>query len=295
MRSMTGFASKKATLDYKDTKFYAAVSLKSVNSRFFENTCKLPYALHHLETDISRMLKKQLHRGHLFTSINISDQSILKGTATASLPIAKSYIEAAHEIQQKTDIVGTFGIAELIRMPYVFSTQEQLIDDEIKKQLIILVQHAVETLIAEEEREGAAMQEDLAERINIAQKKIDEIEHHHAAFMKARKEKIMQEVQSYTENEDKMVETRKAALYYMLDKIDIHEEIVRFKSHIKRLHDLLTDKSVEKGKRIDFTLQELTREINTIAAKASDANMGALAIDIKVELEKAREQTQNIV
>ncbi len=292
---MTGFASQKATLDYKDTKFYATVSLKSVNSRFFENTCKLPYALHHLETDITRLLKKQLHRGHVFTSINISDQSILKGTVTASIPIAKSYIAAAENIQKETGISGTFSIAELVRLQHVFSTQEQLIDDEIKKQLIALVQKTIESLIVEEEREGTAMQKDLEERVNIAQAKIIEIEKHHAAFMLARKEKIMQEVQNYTESEDKMVETRKAALYYMLDKIDIHEEIVRFKSHIKHLKTLLTNPTIEKGKRIDFTLQELTREINTIAAKASDASMGSLAIDIKVELEKAREQTQNIV
>lgn len=295
MRSMTGFATKKATLDYNDTKFHASVSLKSVNSRFFENTCKLPYALHHLETDITKMLKKKLHRGHLFTSINISDQSILKGTVSTSLPIVKSYIEAAQDIQKETAVPGTFSISDLVKLPYVFSTQEQLIDEEIKKQLIELVQKVVEELIKEEEREGFAMQKDLSERIEIAQQKIDKIAQHHAAFMHARKEKIMQEVQAYTADDDKMVETRKAALYYMLDKIDIHEEIVRFKSHIQRLQELLHDASVEKGKRIDFTLQELTREINTIAAKASDANMGSLAIDIKVELEKAREQTQNIV
>ncbi|MEX0848639.1 MAG: YicC/YloC family endoribonuclease [Candidatus Dependentiae bacterium] len=295
MRSMTGFASKTATLHFKETKFHATVSIKSVNSRFFENTCKLPYALHHLETDITKILKKQLYRGHLFTSINLSDQSILKGNVTTSLPIVKSYLQSVSEIQKETGVAGTFTISDLIQLPYVFSTQEKLIDEEIKTQLINLVQETVTLLIAEEEREGSAMCTDLTERLDIAQKNIDAIEHHHAAFMKARKEQILKEIQTYTTEDDKVVETRKAALYYMLDKIDIHEEIVRFKSHLNRLHDLLASVNIEKGKRIDFTLQELTREINTIAAKASDAKMGSLAIDIKVELEKAREQTQNVV
>jgi len=88
---------------------------------------------------------------------------------------------------------------------------------------------------------------------------------------------------------------RKNALFALLDKMDIHEEIVRFKSHLKSLHHQLDSAEIEKGKRLDFTLQELGREINTIAAKCSDATIGALAINVKVELEKAREQTQNIV
>lgn len=91
------------------------------------------------------------------------------------------------------------------------------------------------------------------------------------------------------------MEIGRSAVYVVLDKIDIHEEITRFKSHIENLQKLIEDKKIEKGKRLDFTLQELSREINTITAKCSDAGISTRAIDIKVELEKAREQTQNIV
>jgi uncharacterized protein (TIGR00255 family) len=292
---MTGFASKTATLSYNDTQFYATVSIKSVNARFFENACKFPYALHHLETDISKLLKKHILRGHLFTAINISDQSILKGAISGSISVAKNYIKAAQDIQKATGIPGTVTISDLALLPYVFVNEEQLIDEEIKKQLLQLVGEVMQLLIKEEEREGLAMQQDLSERLQIAEEKIQKIEECHNVFMAKRKQQIMDEVEQYAAAEDQVVETRKAALYYMLDKIDIHEEIVRFKSHAKNLSELIASPAIELGKRIDFTLQELTREINTISAKASDAHMSSYAIDIKVELEKAREQVQNIV
>lgn len=295
MRSMTGFATKTATLTYKDTQFYATVSIKSVNARFFENTCKFPYALHHLETDITKLLKEQVLRGHLFTSINVSDQSILKGAISGSISVAKNYLKAAHAIQKETGIAGTFTINDLAQLPYVFVNEEQLVDEEIKKQLLVLVSDVIALLIKEQEREGTAMQHDLSQRLAIAEQKIAQIEESHSAFMARRKQQILDEMENYVASDDQIVETRKAALHYMLDKVDIHEEIVRFKSHAKNLSELIKSPTIELGKRIDFTLQELTREVNTISAKASDAHMSSFAIDIKVELEKAREQVQNIV
>src|SRR5437867_796990 len=100
MRSMTGFACKTAQIPFKDTLVYITVSIKSVNARFFENNCKFPYALHHLEIDITKLLREQVLRGHLFTAINVSDQSLLKGTVSASVSVAKNYLKAAQEIQQ---------------------------------------------------------------------------------------------------------------------------------------------------------------------------------------------------
>jgi uncharacterized protein (TIGR00255 family) len=294
MRSMTGFASKKAILTLGDNKVYTTVSLKSVNARFFECACKFPYALHHLETKFIKLLKKELHRGHVFMSINVSDQSAFKGTITASIPIAKRYTQMSYLMQQETGVGGTFTISDLVDLPNVFSVEEQLADDHVNEQLTILVHETIQALIAEQEKEGNALRIDLMQRVTLVQTYMDEIKKLHKAFMAQRKQEILHELQSYT-GEDDIVEARKAALYYLLDKIDIHEEIIRFESHLSSLKHLIESSSTENGKRLDFTLQELNREINTIAAKCSHATMGARAIDIKVELEKAREQAQNIV
>lgn len=294
MRSMTGFAAKKTTLTINNTKVYVTISLKSVNARFFECICKFPYALHHLETDFIKLLKHELLRGHLLMSINVSDQGALKGTINASIPIAQSYVEVAKQIQDITHIEGKLTISDIIMLPHIFSIEEQLLDDSFKEDLTQLVKETITALIAEEEKEGKVLLQDIRQRMSLVAKHIAEIEKLHETFMTQRKNNILQEIQSYT-TEDTIIETRKAALYYMLDKIDIHEEIVRFKSHLKNMHDLLSSSIVEIGKKLDFTLQELGREINTIAAKCSDAAMGSQAIDIKVELEKAREQVQNII
>ena len=109
------------------------------------------------------------------------------------------------------------------------------------------------------------------------------------------KKKQVEQVRIEVEQGDELAKIRLEELYRMLDKIDVHEEIVRFKSHLSAFEATVQDESVDKGRRLDFTLQELMRETNTITAKCSSSAIGSIAVDIKVELEKAREQTQNIV
>lgn len=294
MRSMTGFATKKETLLINNNTVHATISMKSVNGRFFEVTFKSPYALQHLETDLAKRLKHELIRGNILVTIHISDQAALKGSITLSTAIAQGYIEAIKQMQQKTGIGGSLNVADLLQLPHLFSVEEQILDHSIKQQILKLSQEVIASLISEQEKEGAAMQADLTERLTIVTERIAAIEQLHSVFMAQKKETIMQELQSY-DKEEIVIEARKATLYYLLDKIDIHEEVVRFKSHLVNLQGLITCADIEIGKRLDFTLQELGREINTIAAKCSDAIIGSLAIDIKVELEKAREQAQNIV
>jgi len=294
MRSMTGFASKTKTIHVDGAAVDVTVHVKSVNARFFETNCRLPQALFNLETAIIKLLKKELYRGHLFLNVNVADQSAFKGDIVASLSLAKNYADAARAMQKETHTAGELTISDLIALPHIFSVKEHAIDEKVKKQLFEVMQDAAHALITEQEKEGAALKKDIHARATIIAQKTEQIEQLHEAFMKRRKKEILDEIQGYTDSDD-IIESRKAGLYYILDKIDITEEIVRLKSHLQHLQDLLKSPQIEKGKRLDFTLQELGREINTIAAKCSDAQMGSLAIDVKVEIEKMREQAQNIV
>lgn len=294
MRSMTGFASNKEIILLNNSTVHVVLSMKSVNTRFFELTFKSPYALQHLETDLAKELKQQLIRGNVLVSIHISDQAALKGTISLSNTIAQGYIDAIKKMQQTTGIEGTLQVADILQLPHLFSVEEQPLDNNIKEQILQLAHNVTTLLIHEQEKEGAAIRTDLTERLAIVTKHIATIEQLHTSVMAEKKKTILNELQSYSKD-DVTIETRKATLYYLLDKIDIHEEIIRFKSHLVNLQALITCADVEIGKRLDFTLQELGREINTIAAKCSDASIGSRAIDIKVELEKAREQAQNIV
>jgi len=296
IRSMTGFASKLITLSFdKDRKANIEMSLKSLNSRFFEATCKLNYQLSALETELTKLLKKKLFRGKIYFTLYTSNQDLFKGAITPSLETINSYAQAIDQAKKTCKLEGQLSVSDLIRLPNVFAVEEKEIDTTTKKQIFDAADQLITTLIAEQEKEGIELKNDMEKRIAIMRTEIDAIEQASGKLIEVQKAKVEQALQDIQGDENTLAEIQKHAAYTLLDKMDINEEIVRFKSHIKNLDDQLTSETVEKGKRLDFTLQELAREINTIAAKCSDATISSRAITIKVELEKTREQAQNIV
>jgi len=295
--SMTGFATKTITLHPDDgNKVNISISIKSLNSRFFETTIKLPYTLSSIETDLIKLLKEKLIRGHIYVTINMSSQVLLKGMVEPSMSTVEGYVNGAQQIQKRfSNVTGSMSIDALLQLPNVFIMEEKEIDQAIVQQIMQATSTLLTSLIQAKKEEGAALKQDLLNRTSIMTREIQQIEQSAIALLEEQKNKVNKAFQEIELDETKLSDVRKAALYAILDKIDIHEELVRFDSHLKKLIEHLDSPEVEKGKRLDFTIQELGREINTIAAKCSDATIGAQAINIKVELEKAREQTQNIV
>lgn len=296
IRSMTGFATKSLVFTLEDgSKAQVAISLKSLNSRFFEVTCKLPYPLSNLETDITKLLKSHLYRGHVYFTINTNTPNAFKSVVEPSLSIVHEYLNAIDLIKKECKMEGSLSLDNLLQLPNVFNLAEKNLDAASTELILNTTKSLLDDVIKAQEIEGKSLLEDIVQRITIMQKEIDLIEQNSAGLMETQKNKVHLALQEMGEEQLKTNDIHKNTLYALLDKMDIHEEIVRFKSHLKSLNAHLTSDSIEKGKRLDFTMQELAREINTIAAKCSDAAIGALAINVKVELEKAREQTQNIV
>lgn len=295
--SMTGFATKNFMLPLDEhSKVNIVISLKSLNSRFFETTFKLPHTLSNLETDLIKVLKKKLVRGHMYLTIYMSNQAVLKGNVEPSTKTIEGYLKAVQQIKKDfSSIEGNLSLDTLLTLPNVFMMEEKEIDPATIQLINDAVNTLVDDVIATKKEEGTTLQKDILQRIAIMTQEITAIDSAAQVLMHAQKEKVNQAIQELDADETKLAEVRKSALFMILDKIDIHEELVRFKSHLANITQQLESADIEKGKRLDFTLQELGREINTIAAKCSDANIGARAINIKVELEKAREQTQNIV
>lgn len=296
IRSMTGFATKSLVFTLEDgSKAQVAISLKSLNSRFFEVTCKLPYPLSNLETEINKILKKHLYRGHIYFTINTNTPNAFKSVVEPALSIIHEYLTAINTIKKECSIQESPSLDTILQLPNVFNLAEKNLDPASTELILQTTKQLVDEVIKAQEAEGKMLLDDIMQRIAIMEKEIDEIEKNSATLMEAQKTKLHQALQEMTTDEQKANDLHKNTLYSLLDKMDIHEEIVRFKSHLKSLSAHLNSSDIEKGKRLDFTLQELAREINTIAAKCSDATIGSLAINVKVELEKAREQTQNIV
>jgi len=296
LRSMTGFASKISTIPLEDgSKISMAITIKSLNSRFFETTCKLPAQMGSIEASAIKLMKRELLRGHIYFTIYTNNSNLFKGSVEPSMAVIGGYIDAIKKTQETFAIQGALSLDNLLLLPHAFSIEDKELDADKRAIIEQTIGELVELVIQEQEKEGAALYADIKIRITNARTSMQLIEEASKTLILAQKEKVKVALDQVIADENKLAELQRNAAYMTLEKMDINEEIVRFKSHLVNFEQQLTMAGVEKGKRLDFTLQELAREINTIAAKCSDATIGAAAIDIKVELEKAREQVQNVV
>lgn len=297
--SMTGFANKTYTLSSDAELVTLTVSIKSLNSRFFEATCKLSPALFNSETTIIKTLKRRLYRGHVYCTIFLGNSKLFGATVTPALKTVSSYIAALQQIKQEFGIEQPLALDHLVRLSGVFEIHEQSVDESLVKQVLQAVDQTCDLVVEERAREGEALKKDLLERIVVLRREITVIASEAERMARLEKEQLQQKEQELADNEELLLEVQRTSLA-LLEKIDINEETVRFNSHLDRISSLLETKEPEKGKHIDFVLQELMREISTIAAKCTSGRCPSVLISssyiaIKVEIEKMREQVQNIV
>ncbi len=297
LSSMTGFSTITVALPTQTAEqLHITLSLRSLNSRFFEAVCKLPYALSSLEIEIIKRCKAKLYRGSIHCTLHIGNPQVLKAQVRPSLPVIESYIKASELIRQKFNLPGKLSLATLFNLPHVFETAEELADEHLASLILYHVDRLIDELSAARLKEGEALQRDLEERIAVMRMCIERIEPRATDLLAEQKEQLMGTLSSFlhdTQTEAK--EQQLQVIYNQLDKMVIHEEIIRFKDHLHKLEQVIVSSREEKGKKLDFFLQELFREVNTMMAKSRDAEISSLAIAIKVELEKVREQAQNIV
>jgi len=294
--SMTGFASKTFVLTAPSgERSSISMNLKSLNSRFFEASVKLPVALSHLETALIKQFKEKLRRGHVYFTAYLSNPNIFEGSITPAMTIIDSYMQSMDQIKTKYGMQDAIKLDNLLRLPNVFSKEEQILDDASSAQILSAITELIEKVIQDRAVEGNSLAQDIDNRIAIIKKEMVLISERAHVFVEECKKKVHATLQEIGADENLIANAQKSGLYSMLDKIDIHEEITRLNSHLENLIAILSKDEAEKGKRLDFTLQELGREINTITAKCSDSTISSHAINVKVEVEKIREQIQNIV
>lgn len=295
LQSMTGFATK--LLSYQPKKDSPAtdisISIKSLNSRFFEATCKIPSTLSPLETEIIKQLKKLLHRGHLFVTIYLSDPNAFKGEIELAKETAGNYLKAINSLKSEFKLKDEPSMHDLLNLPNIFVRKEISLDKKTKELILSELKTVADKLLSERNKEGAALQKDIEKRINLIDKKIEKVSQIFERVIEAEKIATSKKIDSLESSESG--DQQRQQLYNALDKMDINEEIVRFKSHLESFKSIVKKEQAEKGKAFDFTLQELSREINTITAKSPDLQISDIAISTKVEIEKIREQVQNIV
>jgi len=289
---MTGYAQVKG--QYGDTAF--TLSLKSVNHRFLDLHLRLPAGADALEQNVRRTFKERMHRGHIELTLSLDYSS--GAAVSVNLPIVAGYVHAFRKVAEELQIPGEPDLNAIFRLNGVMSGGGELPADEASQKAVMAkVEEAIEKLNSMRAHEGQQMAHELRERLDRMEEGTNEIEKLRGAVAKAYVEKIesrMQELLGTQIDHERILQ--EAAL--LAERSDIHEEIVRMKTHIQHFRGLLVE-GVEVGKKLDFLMQEMNREANTMLSKTSGVAGEALRITelglaLKADIEKAREQVQNI-
>lgn len=284
---MTGFGQAEAKIQSVNIK----TEIRSINSRHFDFSIRMPSSLSRIEQNIKAECKKYIHRGKI--NINI----MVNGGAEAAVSLddekLESYLALMRKIRRKYKIKGDVTITDIMQLPDVFITAQKKIEQEkLEKAIIRLLKKALKDLLLSRDTEGKALTYDLrgrCNRIEKALKKIETISHKEPQRFKKRLISVITDL-GVKGADSKRVEEEVA---YLANKVDITEEIVRLRSHVAMFKDVLRQGN-ESGKRLEFIAQEMNRETNTIGSKAQHANVTKAVIAIKLEIEKIREQVQNV-
>lgn len=293
--SMTGFSTGRIVVKTKSGLLSLIVEVKTFNTRFFETVCKLPPALSAFEVKIVNEIQQKLLRGRVYLAIRFAQDNEAFERVVPALGIVEGYLEASALLKKKFKLSGTLSLADVLSLPDVFvQDKSELLPKE--EQLFFAELHKIiDELVVTRRQEGVRLQKDFEKRFAVCKSRINDIEKRFDSLM-AEKKALIDKQLSLVQSGDEQAKSQSEDLYASINKMDVHEEITRFKSHLEGVTFVIQDKKqVDKGKRLDFILQELLREINTLMAKCSNFDISSLSVDVKVELEKAREQIQNIV
>ena len=293
IKSMTGYG--RGEVDTERGRF--TVEVKSVNSKSRAIVIKLPDTLLPLENRISSYVKSKTSRGQINLSVAFDRGSSDAGKkVTLDRELAREYFELLVSMKEHLSIDSTIELSTIAALSGVVNVEEPEEDiDEIWPSLCSALEMAVDQLIEIRETEGSAILEDLRGRLETMSQLTDRISSRSPEVVEEYRQRLTQRVSDLLRKHVTIDESRMATeVAIMAERCDITEEIVRLRSHISQIKDGLENSAGPVGRHMDFVLQEINREVNTIASKASDVQIAADCIRFKDETEKMREQIQNI-
>ena len=291
IRSMTGVGrARRISEEYDIT-----VRVRSVNSRYLDLIIRLPNSFSEFEHALKQKCSQWIDRGKVDTQFDITDLRSETVKVALNTQLVDEIVEASEYILSKPEVGGGLDAAVLLNLPGVLKLESLELSDpeKIIAELGATAREAFDDLIKAREDEGAHIAEDLKARLKNCEVMLEKISGHSQELKESYFEKLCQRMQEFTSGLelDKQRLEQEAAI--LAERSDITEELVRLASHIKQALRLL-EKGGVAGKKLDFIVQEMNREINTIGAKGRRADLSSVVVDFKAELEKIREQVQNI-
>ncbi|MCR5566861.1 MAG: YicC family protein [Clostridiales bacterium] len=289
MRSMTGCGSGKVQQDGWEV----TVDLKTVNHRFLDIGMRLPRNLSFLEQTVRDGLGKKISRGHADVFLTVKRTDASAADVVCDEELAGRYLEAAEQIARKTGVVNDLTVSRLMKMEGVLTLNEREMDEKLVAAICAeATEIAAAQLVQMREREGAHLKEDLTVHLDAADALRTLILKRAPAVVDEYREKLETRLKNLlTESVEPQRLAQEVAI--IADRCAIDEELARLNSHIRQMRKYLNSEN-EIGKKMDFLIQEMNREANTIGSKASDAAIAQYVVDLKSEIEKLREQIQNV-
>jgi uncharacterized protein (TIGR00255 family) len=290
IKSMTGYGRAQGSFSGGEI----TVEVKSVNNRYLDTNVKLPRIYGYIEDAVKSQVQKTISRGKVdvFVTINATGADNVKISVNG--PVVEGYIAAMRQIAQDYNIQDDISVSKLAQFSDVFLVEKQQQDEtEAKAAILAVVNEALVAFDTMRSREGAALKEDLLGKAEDILALVALVEQRSPVTVQAYRDRLYAKMQEVLESRqiDEARIIQEAAIY--ADKVAVDEETVRLRSHVEQLRTMLNEGGVI-GRKLDFLMQEMNREANTIGSKGNDVEQARNVVDIKSQLEKIREQIQNI-
>ncbi len=290
VKSMTGYGRAVETVNGREF----TVELRSVNNRYLDCSVKLPRMLSFAEEAVKQAVKNTISRGKVDVFITVRSESAADVKVSLNAAMVEGYLSAMKQMAADYEVKDDISVSLLARMPEVFTVEKPEVDEEqLRADLMCVVAKALESYDTMRAAEGKALEQDLRNRGNTILDLVSQVEAGNGQTVidyRTRLENKLKEVLANTSIDESRILTE-AAIF--ADKVAVDEETVRLRSHLEQMNNMLTGGGAI-GRKLDFLLQEMNRESNTIGSKCTDVKLARIVVDIKAELEKIREQTQNI-
>ena len=290
VKSMTGYGRAVETVNGREF----TVEIRSVNNRYLDCTVKLPRSVSFAEEAVKAAVKAAVSRGKVDVFISVRSETEADVQVTLNKPVLEGYLAAMRQMVSDYGVKDDISVSTLSRMSDVFVVDKPKADeDQLKADLLSVVEKALEAYDAMRVAEGLALENDLRSRAATILELVAQVEELNPKTVSDYRKRLEEKMREVLENKsiDESRILTEAAIF--ADKVAVDEETVRLRSHLEQMDEMLSGNG-GIGRKLDFLLQEMNREANTTGSKCSDVKVARIVVDIKAELEKIREQTQNI-
>ncbi|MBQ2792785.1 MAG: YicC family protein [Oscillospiraceae bacterium] len=290
IRSMTGYGRAEALIGGRNI----LVEIRSVNHRYFEFSSRVPRAYGYLESRLKGFLQGKLSRGKVDVNVSIQTIEGTNANVQVNAELAKSYVDALRTLSEPLSLQDDLSLASICRFSDIFTVSRETEDeDAIWADVLSVAEEAADRFVQMREVEGTKMREDVEGRLDFILSAVEKIEERSPKTVEEYRTRLYNKISEVLQNAQ-VDETRiltEAAIY--AEKIAVAEETVRLRSHVAQFRSIMEQEGAV-GRKLDFLIQEFNRETNTIGSKAQDIEIARIVVDVKSEIEKIREQIQNI-